>query len=380
MPLLYNATAEDVPLNSSMEGEHHPIHDYSGDSNVRKRRNTVSYRRHSCTLQTGDDIPYYVQLAANIFGLESSGDKDQNLMNLEFTWKHNDRISHDQFNATNNLCLWTNLPHSVVSMNLSLCLCKQLNEKPKDFLVTWLLCAFLPLFGALFVELSTVNALRSYENFGEVVTDNFCNNDWELQCGVIGVFLISLLKPLYDILTEIFVGLYSTKCVYDTVALQQLFISSAGAEYGAGKKFVDMGQNSLIVKDVKFSTVSAIVYWVALGIEIYVFYLTVVIGMYYTLSQQDASAIVQAAVAISFINEIDNILYEAVASTEVKEVIETCKFEVSSVPKMASNGFFHFAMSQHQLLLQAPLLIFFTFGIVIHLRMKHCDSDEVIPF
>ena len=64
----------------------------------------------------------------------------------------------------------------------------------------------------------------------------------------------------------------------------------------------------------------------------------------------------------------------------MKEVIETCKFEVSSVPKMASNGFFHFAMSQHQLLLQAPLLIFFTFGIVIHLRMKHCDSDEVIPF
>lgn len=161
-----------------------PIHDFSSDANLtvgRARRSTITYRRKSCTLQNDPDVPYYVSLAANIFGLEASGDADSNTMNLPFDWQHNDRISADQFNATNNRCLWTRLPHSVVSLNLSLCLCKQLNDKPTDFICAWALLGFLPLFGALFVELSTVNALRSYEDFGEVVTENFCSNDWELQ-------------------------------------------------------------------------------------------------------------------------------------------------------------------------------------------------------
>jgi hypothetical protein len=173
--------------------------------------------------------------------------------------------------------------------------------------------------------------------------------------------------------------LFSKRCVYDTVALQQLFIASAGAEYGRGKVFVEMGKTSMIVKDVEFSWISRIIYWIALMVECYVFYLTVVIGMYYTLSQQDASAIIQAAVAISFINEIDNCLYTALASEEIKEVIETCKFEVSSLPKFESKGLVHFLASQHQLVLQAPLLIFTTFCIVYHLRSNHC-GDEIMDF
>ena len=127
------------------------------------------------------------------------------------------------------------------------------------------------------------------------------------------------------------------------------------------------------MKDVESGWLSFIIFWVALAVEVYVFYLTVIIGMYYTLSQEDASAIVQAAVAISFINEIDNILYEAIASDEVKEVIETCKFEVAHVPKTSSSGFWHFCLSQHQLVLQAPFLIILTCTIVFHLRGKHCE-------
>ena len=289
-------------------------------------------------------------------------------------WEHNDRITEDQFNQTNNLCLWTSLPHSIVSLNLSLCLCKQLNEKTSDFFWVWCICGALPLIGALFVELSTVNALRDYENFAEIVETNFCHQEWQLQCGVIGVFLISLLKPLQDIITEICVGLFSRRCVYDTVALQQLFIHAAGAEYGSGRKFVHVGDHKMIVKEVRSSWLSLTIFWAALGVEIYVYYLTVIIGMYYTLSQEDASAIVQAAVAISFINEIDNILYESVASQEVKDVIETCHFEVPNVPKMQSKGFWHLCISQHSFILLAPILIVATACIVFHLRYKHCGG------
>ena len=137
---------------------------------------------------------------------------------------------------------------------------------------------------------------------------------------------------------------------------------------------MDMSANSLIVKEVRSSWLSWLVFWTALGVEMYVFYLTVIIGMYYTLSQEDASAIVQAAVAISFINEIDNILYESVASIEVKDVIESCKFEVPHVPKMNSSGFLHLCVSQHQLVLQAPVLIVLTCWIVFSLRSKHCGD------
>lgn len=198
---------ESTPLYGMMNTNKASVfHDYTQDMDSkmphmpRKRRSSVAYRRESCSLQSDPDTPYYVALAASIFGLESSGNHE-NTMNLKFDWEHNDRISEDQFNATNNLCLWTNLPHSIVSLNLSLCLCKQLNENPKDFLWTWLVCGALPLIGCLFVELSTVNALRDYEDFAEIVENNFCQQDWELQCGVIGVFLISLLKPMQDILT-----------------------------------------------------------------------------------------------------------------------------------------------------------------------------------
>ena len=371
---------ETTPINgkNADHAKHHQLHDYShasdGLSGVegRKRRDSINYRRESCSLQVDPTVPRYVQLAASIFALESS-DSSVNVMNLPFDWNHNDRISDNQFNATNNLCLWTSLPHSIVSLNLSLCLCKQLNERTWDFLLVWLLVGFLPLVGCLFVELSTVNALRGYEDFNELVESNFCEQDWQLQCGVIGVFLISLLKPCYDICKEVCVGLFSTRCVYDAVALQQLFISSAGPEFGRGKKFIDFGEHSLVVKDVESGWLSFIIFWVALAVEVYVFYLTVIIGMYYTLSQEDASAIVQAAVAISFINEIDNILYEAIASDEVKEVIETCKFEVAHVPKTSSSGFWHFCLSQHQLVLQAPFLIILTCTIVFHLRGKHCE-------
>ena len=128
------------------------------------------------------------------------------------------------------------------------------------------------------------------------------------------------MKPLYDILTEIIVGLSTQSAVFDSHALQDLFIHAAGTKATRGRKFEPIGDHSLIVKEVGLSYLTQWVYWAALLGEVVVFYYTVRVGLYYTLSQQDASSIIQAAVAISFINEIDNMLFDAVASHQLKEV------------------------------------------------------------
>jgi hypothetical protein len=108
----------------------------------------------------------------------------------------------------------------------------------------------------------------------------------------------------------------------------------------------------------------------------YIFYLTVVVGVYYTLSQQDASSIIQAAVAISFINEIDNLLYEAISTREIKDVMSSCVYEIPmvSLRSHSQESFLHFALRQHQLLMQVPVLVVVTCSIVYMLRREHCDE------
>ncbi len=361
---LQNVSAHQVDEPAGMK-------DYSTSSKPRKTKDTVSYRK--CSLQSDPETPYFVALSAAIFGLESSNDQE-NTIDAPFEWVHNDRISEDQFDATNKSCLWTHLPASIFSMNHMLCLNGQLNEKPRDFLIAWTFLCAVPLVTSLFVEISIVNALRSYEDFDMLDKEMFCNQDWNLQCGVIGVFLISLLRPMLDILSEICVLLFSKRCVFDTLASQQLFIVSAGAEYGRGRKFCDMSENSLIVKDVRASWLSLIICWIAIAGEVYVFYLTVLIGMCYTLSQSDASSIVQAAVAISFINQIDNTLYDAIASEEIKRVIETCRFEIPLLRTAESNGVWQFCIAQRDLILQVPLLMVLTATVVFSLRLHHCGE------
>ena len=101
-----------------------------------------------------------------------------------------------------------------------------------------------------------------------------------------------------------------------------------------------------------------------------------VVGIYYTLSQQDASSIIQAAVAISFINEIDNLLYDAISTREVKDVMSSCVYEIPMVSLRSSSqeSFLHFALRQHQLLMQVPVLVVVTCSIVYMLRREHCDE------
>jgi hypothetical protein len=134
------------------------------------------------------------------------------------------------------------------------------------------------------------------------------------------------------------------------------------------------------VKEVETGPFSFFIYWISVVIEAYVFYLTVVVGVYYTMSQQDASSIVQAAVAISFINEIDNILYDAISTQELKDVMDSCVYEVPLVPHPKAGGekWWQFFLRQHQLMLQTPILILLTISIVSSLRLYHCVGEEYV--
>jgi hypothetical protein len=124
-----------------VQSEKAPLHDAASDdrlvygrelpeqyrSKFGRRRTSIEYTAENCDLQD-EETPYYVALAARICGIESVQDgkglHELNSMDLPFDWKPNERISEDQFNATNNLTLWTSMPESVTSVNLTICLVK----------------------------------------------------------------------------------------------------------------------------------------------------------------------------------------------------------------------------------------------------------------
>ncbi len=346
------------------------------------RRRSITYT--PCDLQTQVEVPYYVSLAARVMGIETEDADKQymNTMDLPFDWLPNERITEEQFNATNNLVHWCTMPSSVTSVNLTICLVKELHDSgrmSKDFMVVWLCCAAIPLAFAFFIELSIIQALSvDFSSIHEEAKESFCLQETSLQFAVVGVFIISELKTLYEILSEIFIGLSSKRCVYDTIALQQLYLDAAGAFWGKGRRWADTSSHNLIVKEVESGPVSFFVYWISVAVEAYIFCLTVKTGVYYTLTQQDASSIIQAAVAISFINEIDNLLWIAISTQEMKDVMESCMYEVLLLPSNSfeGEGYFHFILRQHQLLLQVPILAILTTIIVFSLRYRHCSDDD----
>ena len=75
--------------------------------------------------------------------------------------------------------------------------------------------------------------------------------------------------------------------------------------------------------------------------------------------------------AISFINEIDNMLFEAVASSRLKEVVATTYYEVKYLPNLGGSSFY---LSQYQLVLQVPVIIVMAAIIVVHYRWRFCDE------
>ena len=106
-------------------------------------------------------------------------------------------------------------------------------------------------------------------------------------------------------------------------------------------------------------------------IEFSVLVLTALVGTYYTMSQADTSSIVQAAVAISFINEIDNMVYDVVASGPVKDFCSAVRYEIPILKGKENNSFYKSAI---QIGLMTPFLGITAYCIVKYLKDQHCDQ------
>ena len=106
---------------------------------------------------------------------------------------------------------------------------------------------------------------------------------------------------MQDIIKEASIGFSSTRCVYD-VHEAPTSSSTVPVPMLARARSLRRSVKSLVVKEVRTSFPSFIVFWVSVILEFLVLMLTLLIGIHYTLSQSNASEIVQAAVAISFIN------------------------------------------------------------------------------
>jgi hypothetical protein len=317
---------------------------------------------------------YWIALAANALGVnvydtdghghgESHGHGHVELMVGE-------RISPEDYYAGNNHCLWTAMPESIVALNLSLALNKDVGENWFDYIKASLVCGLFPLIVTFLIEVSTVLALYRVNSDLEG-NEEFCDQSQILQMSVVGIFLLTLLSPMQDIIKEASIGFSSTRCVMDVHEGSHLFIYGAGADAGVGKEFEEIGDKSLVVKEVRTCAPSFIVYWGSVILEFGVLMLTLWIGIHYTLSQSNASEIVQAAVAISFINEVDNMVFDAVVSEQLKDFLSKIEYEV---PIMSGAGKTSFASAMYQMTLLMPALLIFTYYTVDYLRTNHCSG------
>jgi hypothetical protein len=327
---------------------------------------------YSSVPQTEEQRSYYTAIAVNVFGVQTfdKGHKDDSHGHL--TLKIDERITPEEYLMGNNHCLWTSMPESIVALNLALALNKEIGINISDYIKASLLCGIFPLILTFLMELVTVLALWKV-NSDLDGNEEFCDQSIYLQMSVVGIFLLTLLSPLQDIIKEASIGISSTRCVLDVHEGSHLFIYGSGASAGNGREFEEIGERSMIVKECKTSWPSFVVYWTSVTIEASVLLLTLWIGIHYTLSQSNASEIVQAAVAISFINEIDNMVYDAVVSEPLKDFLSKIQYEV---PIMSGAGTTAFFSALYQMSFLAPVLSVFCYYTVSFLRQSHCESVE----
>lgn len=310
----------------------------------------------------------YDAMMAKLFGVGSVDIQEKEEFKRS-DFPYNERISVAEYEESTDECLWTAMPDSIVALNLTLASTKELTDDTFAYLKTACLCGLFPLAMTFVIEFTSLMCLWE-DNSDLRNSGHFCQQHPILQLSVVAIFLITLQGPLQDVCTEAAIGLSSTKVCFDASAGSELFIEGSGANAGPGRQWEDVEAKPLIMKEVKTSFVSFIVYWISVSLEFLVWALTLYVGVHYTLSQSDASEIVQSAVAISFINEIDNMVYDNVATENLKEFLAKAEY---MVPLMKASGTTTFTSTFTRLSLQAPLLSGLTYIIVYTLRNSHCD-------
>ncbi len=343
---------EMTPLNS---GELNPTYTYPKDSNYESN---------------------YVNMMANMFQLGTVAKEEGKEEKKRDDIPINERISMSEFDEAEDECLWTAMPDSIVALNLTLASTKDLTDETFTYIKTAFLCGILPLAMTFIIEFTAIMCLwEDNSNLRNSVA--FCEQHPLLQLSVVGIFMLTLQQPLQDVSIEAAIGLSSTKVCFDAYEGAELFIKGCGAEPGMGREFEDIERKPLVIKEVKTSFISFFVFWAAVLLEFGVWCLTLYVGVHYTLSQADASEIVQSAVAISFINEIDNMVYDAVGTEQLKEFLAKAEYRI---PLMKASGETSLYTTLTRLSLQTPILCSITYFIVYSLRNLHCDPETGLPY
>jgi hypothetical protein len=310
----------------------------------------------------------FSRMMTNLFGVGTVDEEDKE-ESRRSDFPFDQRISLSEYEESSDECLWTAMPDSIVALNLTLACTKDLTDHTFTYLKAAFACGLLPLAMTFVIEFTSIMCL--WEDNSDLRNSTaFCEQHPLLQLSVVGIFMLTLQGPLQDICIEAAIGLSSTKVCMDAHEGYELFIEGSGTNPGKGREFENIEHKPLIMKEVKTSWVSWIVYWISVGLEFLVWCLTLYVGVHYTLSQADASEIVQSAVAISFINEIDNMVYDNVASEQLKDFLAKAEY---MVPIMKASGKTTYQSMLTRLSMQTPILCTITYFIVYTLRNAHCD-------
>ena len=159
------------------------------------------------------------------------------------------------------------------------------------------------------------------------------------QTCIVGIFIVSVLPSLYEALTELTI-----------VCTAKIFFYVGGD----GKSGFEKLSDKLFGKSLAFGIV---VY------ELAIWLFVLLIGIQYILTTEGAGDIVQAAVAISYINEIDNMAVIILAS--FTKSIEARQFRCR---KLIPDGCF----SILSMVFLLPIIIASSCGIVYGLHNTYC--------
>jgi len=313
----------------------------------------------------------YIHFATRLFGtpLIFCSQDNHKTKKMRSDFELEERISEEDYTDAEDECIWTPMPDSIVALNLTMACAGDLTDDTWKYIRSAFFCGLLPLAMTFIIELTTLAYLWE-DNSDLTDADGFCAQHPIMQLAVITIFALTLQTPLSDIMTEAAVGFSSTKMCFNAEDGACLFIHGTGISPGKDRDFYSQPDKPLIIKEVKTSSVSFWIFWTAVVLEFGVWALTCYVGVFYTLSQVDASEIVQSAVAISFINEIDNMVYASIVSEDLKDFLATVEFRIPAMKSAGKNSFY---TTVARLCLQTPLLCMTVYYVVFHLRNKHCD-------
>ena len=250
---------------------------------------------------------------------------------------HSDGASEIQtlayFEEARKSSAWRILPDSVISATITLIMRE--DQITRELLTTIgpsTLSATLLLFLILLVILT-----RLWVGLPDLThNENFCYNQAGIgksqQICALGLFFLSIGDAFYDVNLEFHVVLFSTrvKRPCDDKDLES-FITWT-------KNDLWKTDDLIRIRPLRTSHFSRGVCLVLILCEFLVWLAILIIGVKYILIQDTVSDLVQAIVAIVYLNDVDNVAYSLLLPEYTKSLIRGYEFEVTTMPTADTSG------------------------------------------